>query len=169
MKKLLLLFCLLPIILFSQKKQKEKLTVDFATGVYSNIKKWKENGLTAGVEVTFNDKYLIYSTNFFVGFGISKNINNKDGYFQAFLESDILIGKEFDLSKSISIQPEIGIGYLHLTNHFQEDKKHLISLPLQMKILFFNYNDIAVGLIPKVNINNTQNNYYLFFTINYKS
>jgi len=169
MKNLVFVFFLLPLLCFSQKTEKNKLSFDITGGVYSNFKNWKENGITGGYEISLNRKSIVYSANIIIGLGLSKNRINNDGYLQAFLESDLLIGKEFNLSKSISIQPQIGIGYLHYTNHFQTEKKHLIGLPIQTKIIFFNQNDVSVGLIPRVNLNNTQNNYSLLFTVNIKS
>ena len=168
MKNFTLLFILLPLFSFSQNKEKTKISFDITTGGYSNFRKWKENGLTGGYEFSLNRKSIVYSANFIVGFGISKNINNKNGYFQAFLESDVLVGKQFNLNRSIMVQPQVGIGYLHYTNHFQGDKENLIGVPVQFKLIFFNYNDISFGLIPRVNFNTVQNNYSLLFTLNFK-
>ena len=169
MKQFLFLIYLLPLIGLSQTKQNEKLTIDLNSGVYTNFNKWKENGAAVGLEVSFKRKYIILRANIQAGFGISKNITSKDGYIQAFLESDILLGKQLHLSNSISIIPQTGLGYLHLTNHFQGDKENLIGLPLQFKILFFTNKDVAFGLVPKANFNKVQNNYSLSFTVNFKS
>ena len=169
MKKIILLLFILPYFGYSQKKEKEKISFDIMSGVYTNFKKWKENGLTAGYEISFKRKSLIYSANLFFGFGISKNIINKSGYFQAFLESDVLIGKEYDLTKNIMVQPQIGAGYLHYTNHFQEEKKNLIGLPIQCKIIFFKENDFSFGIIPRAIFNTTQNNYSFLLTLQFKN
>ena len=98
MKKILFLL-FLPLITFSQKLQNEKFSFDYFGGYYSNFQTWKESGISGGIEFSYNSiNSITYSANLLVGFGISKNINTKNGYIQAFLESDLLIGKKFDLS-----------------------------------------------------------------------
>ena len=159
---------ILPFLSFSQINERRNFSVDLTAGAYSNFRKWKENGVTAGSEFSLKKGYFVYSVNFLLGVGISKNRINNDGYIQGFLESDVLIGKEFTVSNTISVQPQMGVGYLHLTNHFQEDKRNLIGLPIQIKILFFNDNRVSVGLIPRAIFNKVQNNYSLLFTIHFK-
>lgn len=167
MKNYFCLFYLVSLIGFSQVKDQEKISFNYSSGYYTNFKKWKEDGITGAAEISYKNK-IIYSVNLIFGVGLSKNITNKNGYFQAFLESDILFGKELFLSKSISIQPQIGVGYLHFTNHFQEDKKNLIGLPIQFKILFLNKSHLEIGLIPRAIFNSLQNNYSLLFTFHFK-
>lgn len=167
MKNCLFILLLLPILGFTQLKKQKVFSFDYSSGYYSNFKEWKENGLSGGFSFSYKSKYT-YSSDLTFGFGISKNSNNFNGYVQAFFESDLLIGKEVNFSNSIAIQPEIGIGYLYYSNHFQEEAKNLIGIPVKIKILFFNNKNVAFGLIPKITFNNVQNNYVLFFTINFK-
>jgi hypothetical protein len=168
MKKIVLILFLLSLYCSAQKKMNEKFTLDYIGGVYSNFKTWRENGATGGIELSYKKRRLIYSTNLFMGFGISQNYETKNAYFQAFLETDLLIGTKLNVSNSITIIPQSGIGYLYLTNHFQGEKKYLVGLPVQVKILFFDTKTIAFGLIPRAMINTTQNNYSLNFTLNFK-
>lgn len=168
MKQIILLSFLFPLFCNSQEQQNKKITLDYIGGYYTNFSDWRENGFNGGIEFSYNKNSITYSANLLVGFGLSKNLNTKNGYFQAFLESDLLIGKKMKLSNTISFIPQIGIGYLHLTNHFQEEKKYLIGLPIQTKILFSNNKITSFGIIPKVILNNTQNNYSINFTVNIK-
>ena len=168
MKKILFLLILFPVVCFSQKLKNKKFTIDFLGGLYSNFNKWEENGVSGGYEFSYNNNSIIYSTNCLVGVGFSKNINTKNGYIHAFLEANLLIGTKLKLSNSISLIPQTGIGYLHLTNHFQGDKTNLIGLPIQAKILFFDNKKLSVGLIPHVIFNKVQNNYMLNITLNLK-
>lgn len=170
MKKLLvLLITTFTISCFSQKALSDKkYSMDFIGGYYTNLNSWEENGASGGYEFSYNSKTIVYSANITIGFGISKNKVTKDGYIQAFIESDLLVGKKFNLSNSIAILPQSGIGFLHYTNHFQEEKKYLIGFPVQAKIYFFDDKKLSFGLIPRVMINNVQNNYSINFTINTK-
>lgn len=169
MKKTITLFLLFSFCsVFSQETVKDKFSVDYFGGFYSNFRDWKENGAKGGYEFSYNPKSILYSVNFSVGLGISQNLKTKDGYIQAFFESDLLIGKKFSLSNSIKIIPQVGVGYLHLTNHFQEEPKNLIGLPIQVKILFFDNDATSFGLINHLILNNVQNNYSLNFTANFK-
>jgi hypothetical protein len=168
MKNITFLIIMIPIFCLSQKLTKNKFSMDFTGGYYSNLNTWKENGVSGGYEFSYQHKSITYSANISVGWGISKNIENRNGYIQAFLESDLLIGKKFHISNSISINPQVGVGYLHYTNHFQEAPKNMIGLPIQTKILFFDDKSTSIGIVPHININNTQNNFIMNLTLNVK-
>lgn len=92
-KKIALIF-LFPIFCFSQKIQTEKYSVDYFGDFYSNFRPWRENGFSSGYQINYLNKSVIYSVNISVGLGLSKNLENKHGYIQAFLESDVIVGKK---------------------------------------------------------------------------
>lgn len=165
MKKVFWLLCFFPLLCLSQEGQ---LSVDLPAGYYANFKDWKENGVMGGIEVSYLKNKFVYGGAILFGCGFSKNINNKDGYVQAQFESDLLIGKKYSISPKISVIPQIGIGYLHLTNHFQGDPENLIGLPIQTKILFFEGKSFAFGLIPRAKFNKTQNIYALNIALHFK-
>ena len=107
MTKIIFIFCCLSLSSFAQNKTShKKYTMDFIGGYYTNLKSWKENGVLGGYEFSYMSKTIVYSANISMGFGISKNRNTKDGYIQAFLESDLLAGKKINLTKYISIIPQ---------------------------------------------------------------
>jgi hypothetical protein len=169
MAKIIFIIYFLSLNSFSQNKAShKKYSMDFIGGYYTNLNSWKENGVSGGYEFSYMPKTIVYSANISMGFGISKNRNTKDGYIQVFFETDLLAGKKFNLTKSISIIPQSGMGFLHYTNHFQEEKKYIIGFPFQTKIYFFDNKNLSFGLIPRVMINNIQNNYSINFTINTK-
>lgn len=169
MKKIVFLICFISLNCISQNKTYDKkYSMDFTGGYYTNLNSWKENGVCAGYEFTYYRKAFNYSANILLGWGISKNLETKNGYIQAFLESDLLIGKKFKIINSIAINPQVGVGYLHYTNHFQEDPKNIFGFPIQTKIYFFDNKNLSFGLIPRVMLNNIQNNYSINFTINTK-
>ncbi len=168
MKKILLLILLCPIISYSQRQKNETFNLDVLFGIYSNFDHWKESGVSGGFEFSYNRKSWVYSANILYGLGVSKNINTQGPYIQAFFESDLLIGKQINLTNTISFIPQIGIGYIHLSNNFQDDKKNLIGLPIQTKFLFQISNKVSLGFVPHVNINRAKNNYLLNLTVNVK-
>ena len=92
MKNYFCLFYLVSLIGFSQVKDQEKISFNYSSGYYTNFKKWKEDGITGAAEISYKNK-IIYSVNLILGVGLSKNITNKNGYFQAFLESDIFASR----------------------------------------------------------------------------
>lgn len=168
MKKIIVFVVFIPMMVFSQRYQSPKFSFDIASGVYTNFRQWKENGVTGGYQISYNTDGMVYSANVIVGFGISKNINNYNGYFQAFLESDALIGREIHLGNELLFIPQVGLGYLHYTNHFQGEKMNLIGVPVQFKITFFKKSRLTPALIPRVIFNRVQNNYSLLFALNFK-
>ncbi|RZK11371.1 MAG: hypothetical protein EOO46_06995 [Flavobacterium sp.] len=168
MKKIFLLLCLLPLLSLSQEQDEGQFAIDLPVGYYSNFKSWREEGVSGGVEVSYLKNNFVYGGGIFIGFGISTNKINNDGYIQAQLEIDFLFGRKYQLTPKISVIPQVGIGYIHLTNHYQGDPENLFGVPIQAKLYLHEGKRFAFGIVPRAKLNKTQNIYSAGITLQFK-
>jgi|GEM_PF-6510464 len=168
MKKRFWLLCLFPLLSISQEQEDGQFAIDLPVGYYSNFRNWKEEGVSGGIEVSYLKNNFVYGGGIFFGFGLSSNKNNKDGYIQAQLELDFLFGRKYKLAPKISVVPQVGIGYIHLSNHFQGDPENLFGVPIQAKLYLHEGKRFAFGIIPRAKLNKTQNIYSANITLQFK-
>lgn len=168
MRNVFWLLFVFPFFCFSQEEMEGQFCLDLPAGLYTNFRDWKERGVSGGIEISYLKNSFVYGGGIFYGFGFSSNKNTKDGYIQAQLELDFLFGKRYQLTPEISVIPQVGIGYIHLTNHFQGDSENLFGIPIQAKLYLFEGRSFAFGLIPRAKLNKTQNIYSAGFTLQFK-
>ncbi|WP_026704442.1 hypothetical protein [Flavobacterium soli] len=164
MKKLLWIFFLVPLMVYSQDTKDDHFCLGIQWGGYSNFGDWKENGINFGFELAYKKNNLYYSAVFTAGIGVSVNKFSRDAYFQGLAEVDLFVGKKYKVLPKASVMPQIGVGFLHYTNHFQEEPQNAIGLPIQVKLLFYESRKFGIGIIPKAFFNKVQNNYSLNLT-----
>ena len=140
---------------YAQQTDKIRIkSIDYGVvGIYTNLQNTGVRGFCSNLELSSVYKQHIVSLNLDIGYGVMKK-NSQNFDLQGFLGLDILYSQEFQLSKEIFIEPQTGIGYINQVNVFGSDNKTAITLPVKLKILFKTNKKFALGLAPRVNINN---------------
>ncbi|OYX86332.1 MAG: hypothetical protein B7Y83_01735 [Flavobacteriales bacterium 32-34-25] len=127
-------------------------------GIYSGLENNGVKGFCSNIELVSNYDKNLYSLNYNLGFGITEK-DDKIQNLQGFMSLDLLYGRDIKVSKGISFEPYIGLGYIIQSNTSEAGGNSAIGLPIRAKFLFQVSKKFAIGLNPSANINNVNTMY----------
>lgn len=132
--------------------------IEGGIGIYTDLGSDGMRGLAINGELITGYKKNLFSLNCMTGFGLIKQYDGNHD-LQAIMTIDMLYGREFELSKVISFQPQVGVGYFANGNTSDSGSKEAIGFPVRAKLYFKTSDDFKIGINPNVNFNNV-NTFY---------
>lgn len=167
----IILFTIFLFTNLAQAQQTDKIkikSIDYGVfGIYTNLKNNGVRGFNSNIELSSIYKQNIVSLNFNLGFGITEE-DNKIYDFQGFFGIDLLYSREFELSKKIYLEPQMGLGYIIQSNTSDAGGKSAVGFPIKLKIIFKTGEKFGIGIMPSVNINNVNTFYTANVVLHFK-
>ncbi len=153
----------------AQENNKLKIkAIDYgAIGIYTNLENNGVRGFCGNLELVTKHQKNLYAFNYSLGFGITEK-NNKIHDLQGFMSLDLLYGRELKVSKTITLEPYLGLGYIIQSNTSDAGGKSAIGLPMRAKLLFKVSEKFTVGINPNVTINNVNTFYSANFLLRFE-
>lgn len=166
MKKITLLL-LLTQFCFSQDKLHFK-SIAYGIGPYQDEYKTMSFGLNANLELATSYQSNIFAVNMVTGLGFTRKDATFDNLVQAYLEFDLLYGREFHLSNSIAIEAMTGGSFIGQSHVFGDKSGNAFGVPVRLKFRFLADKRVSFGLNPNANFNNVRSIYNLQLFLQYR-
>ncbi|WP_299215453.1 hypothetical protein [uncultured Aquimarina sp.] len=181
MKKLIqvIIVVIVPTIILAQEKlSRDNLkfrSIETGFGVYHS--KLRDDNLYDHSGPTFNVFFAMsYKKNIFsfqLESGTELVIVNFGGdpELQGFYGVNLLYGRELELARWFKIEGNVGMGLYHhkaVTKGGATDRKNVLGIPINTKLLFYPAERFAFGLSPAVNFNSINTTYSGNLVFKYK-